>query len=574
MTHVETLHRLAILGVISGFFSGMLIVSFRKLIELPQHFLLPDNLQDNFEAMPMWLYIVLPLAGAFLLGLAFEGLPPHLRKVGVLHVMDRLSNHQGIMKPYNALVQYLAGAWTVLFGLSVGREGPAVHLGAAISSAIGQWIKVPHQNMRLLVGCGTAAAISASFNTPIAGVIFAMEVVITEYTVTTFTPIILASVSAAITSRLFYGNEPSFSVPPLHLNSLLEVPYIALMGLVIGCASALFIYLTERSFFYSQKIALWQRFTLAGGITGALAIIAPQILGIGYDTVNDVMTGQLPLYLLITILCCKMIATSACIGAGIPGGLIGPTLFMGATLGCLMGIAGEFILPDYAASTGFYAMIGMAAMMGAVLQAPLAALLALLEMTSNPNIILPGMLVVVISSMIVTEVFKLKSLFLTLLQAQGLDFRNDPLSQWLYRVGIREVIDRRFIRHNASISFHEAHVLMENSPYWLLIDGKENTPHALMPMADMARYVNQMEDKPADERPHEEDTFNLLEIPANRKDLAEIDLQSNLREALDLIDEKEVGALYINRVTAPLIKRVYGVVTRRDIERYYSSKKT
>jgi len=218
-------------------------------------------------------------------------------------------------------------------------------------------------------------------------------------------------------------------------------------------------------------------------------------------------------------------------------------------------------------------MIGMAAMMGAVLQAPLAALLALLEMTSNPNIILPGLLVVVISSMIVTESFRFKSLFLTLLQAQGLDFRNDPLSQWLYRVGINEVIDRRIIRHNAEISFQEAHSLMENAPYWLLVDNDEGKPTALMPTADMARYVNQIEEGSAEHLPGKTQTFNLLEIPANRKDLADIDLQATLREALDLIDEKNVGALYVHRISAPTIKRVYGIVTRKDIERYYSTKK-
>ncbi|MBL4868312.1 MAG: chloride channel protein, partial [Pseudomonadales bacterium] len=494
-------------------------------------------------------------------------------KVGVLHVMDRLSNHQGVMKPINALIQFFAGAWTILCGLSMGREGPAIHLGAAVSSGIGKWLNVPNQNIRLLVGCGTAAAISASFNTPIAGVIFAMEVVVMEYTVTTFTPIILASVSAVVTSRLFYGNEPTFNVPLLHMNSLLELPYLALMGVVLGGAAALLIFLSKQSFHICQRMTHWKRFALAGGITGALALIAPQILGIGYDTVNDVLAGQFPFLLLIIILSCKLLATSVCVGAGLPGGLIGPTLFMGASLGGIMGIAGHLAVPDYAASTGFYAIIGMAAMMGAVLQAPLAALLALLEMTSNPNIILPGLLVVVISSMIVTEVFNYKSLFLTLLQAQGLDFRSDPLSQWLYRVGISEVIDRRFIRHNSSISSHQARVLMENAPYRLLIDDAENTPFALMPTADMARYVSQMENKPIDERPDGKDTFDLLEIPANRKNLAEIDLQATLRDALDLIDEKEVGALYINRITTPKIKRVYGIVTRKDIERYYSTKK-
>jgi len=257
------------------------------------------------------------------------------------------------------------------------------------------------------------------------------------------------------------------------------------------------------------------------------------------------------------------------VGLGSPGGVIGPTLVIGACAGGVLGTLGQQIFPQYAASAGFYTMLGMAGMMSAALQAPLSALIALLELTANPNIILPGMLVVVIANLVCSEIFKQRSIFIALLRAQGLNYGFDRISHALYKVGVQAAMDRSFIRHGNEISYHDAGVLMENSPRWLLVD-KENDPVALMPMADIARYLKAQYELPVDERPDENDTFNLLAIPSNRKDLAEIHLHSSLKEALDCLNEKNVDAVYITRMTAPMIHRIYGILTRKDIARYYT----
>lgn len=569
LAHVDSTPQLALLGLISGVLSGALVIMFRLAIELPQFFFMPGGTIDDYESLHWIIRIALPILGAAIIAIAFIWIRPHSQKVGVVHVIDRFANHQGWMDLRNGIVQFWAGALSALSGHSVGREGPAVHLGAASSSLMARSLGLPNNSIRILVGCGVAAAISASFNTPIAGVVFAMEVVMMEYSISTFTPIILASVSGAVLSRAVFGHEAAFIVPQLQLGSLYEIPFIILLGIILGTLAAAFVFFTTWIFEKSKPIAPWLRLLGAGVIMSSLGLLVPQVMGIGYDTVNSALSGQIAIWLLFLIGITKLVASSTSIGLGIPGGLIGPTLVIGSCIGGAFGLFGYSYFPEYSASPGFYSMLGMAGMMSAVLHAPLSALMALLELTGNPNIILPGMLVVIIANLVCTEVFKQNSIFMTLLKAQGLDYRFDPLSQALYKVGVQSAMDRRFIRHGHEITYRDAHVLMENSPHWLLVD-KGDKPVALMPMADLARFIKSKDELPVEERPEEDETFNVLSIPADRKDLTEIELYSSLKEAYDLLNEKKVEAVYVKRMTAPMINRIYGVLTRKDIERYYN----
>ena len=224
LSGVDALPQLAVLGLLSGIVTGGVILLFRLAIEWPLEHFLPGQGSESFEELDLLTRGLLPLAGALGLGLFLHKLGLHDRKVGIVHIMERLNYHQGYISFRSAMVQFVSGVTTVITGQSAGREGPAVHLGAAFSSLLGQWMRLPNNSIRTLVACGCAAAISASFNTPISGVIFAMEVVMMEYTIAGFTPIVLAAVSAAIVTQAVYGTEPAFSVPALTMNSLLEIP--------------------------------------------------------------------------------------------------------------------------------------------------------------------------------------------------------------------------------------------------------------------------------------------------------------------------------------------------------------
>ncbi|KAA1170687.1 chloride channel protein [Marinobacter salinexigens] len=572
LSGVDALPQLAVLGLLSGIITGVVILAFRLAIEWPLEYFLPGAGSESFEQLDWITRGLLPLAGALGLGLMLHRLAIHDRKVGIVHVMERLNYHQGYISFRSAVVQFVSGVATVVTGQSAGREGPAVHLGAAFSSLMGQWMRLPNNSIRTLVACGCAAAISASFNTPISGVIFAMEVVMMEYTIAGFTPIILAAVSAAIVTQAVYGSEPAFTVPALTMNSLLEIPWILVIALIIGVSAALFIQLVDSAGRFHHRPVLL-RISVAGLLMVPFALLVPETMGIGYDTVNATINGEVGFWLLLGVGIAKLLITSVTIGLGMPSGVIGPTLFMGATLGGAMGLVGAQIMPEQASSVGFYAMLGMGAMMGAVLQAPLAALLALLELTRNSHIILPAMLIITTSTLITSEAFGKKSLFLTILKSQGLSYQNSPVIQALRRVSVGAIMDRSIMRTERHLSVEEARKALTAEPKWLIVEGS-NGPTALLPAVDLARFLEDTDKHVAEQDVELPESIDLMDIPANRRDLAPVQYQATLEEALNEFDASNAEALYVQRHVAPMIQRVYGVVLKSDIESYYQYRRS
>lgn len=577
LSGVDSLPQLALLGLLSGLVTGGVILVFRLAIEWPLEYFLPGDgsevfASETFENLDILTRGLLPFAGALGLGLFLHRLATQDRKVGVVHVMERLNYHQGYITVKSAFIQFIVGVTTVVTGQSAGREGPAVHLGAAFSSLMGQWMRLPNNSIRTLVACGCAAAISASFNTPISGVIFAMEVVMMEYTIAGFTPIILASVSAAFVTQSVYGTEPAFSVPALTMNSLLEIPWILVIAVVIGVSAALFIHLVDSMGRFSHRPILL-RVIIAGALMVPVAVLVPQTMGIGYDTVNATINGELGFWLLLSAGVAKVVITALTVGLGMPSSIIGPTLFMGATLGGAMGLIVAEIMPVHASSVGFYAMLGMGAMMGAVLQAPLAALMALMELTRNPNIILPGMLIITISTLITSEAFGKKSLFLTVLKSQGLSYQNSPVIQALRRVSVAAIMDKSILRIERHLTTKEARKALKAEPKWLVVEGS-NGPTSLLPAVDLARYLEDSEKVATGEEAAPPESIDLMDIPANRRDIAPVQYQATLEEALNEFEATSAEALYVQRHVAPMIQRIYGVVLKSDIESYYQYRRS
>lgn len=572
LSGVDALPQLALLGLLSGLVTGVVILLFRLAIELPLEYFLPGHDSEAFENLDLITRGLLPLAGAVALGLFLHRLGIQDRKVGIVHVMERLNYHQGYLSFRSAVVQFVCGVGTVITGQSAGREGPAVHLGAAFSSLLGQWMRLPNNSIRTLVACGCAAAISASFNTPIAGVIFAMEVVMMEYTIAGFTPIILSSVTAAVVTRAVYGDEPAFSVPALTMNSLLEIPWILAVAVIIGIAAAAFTFLLDYTGRFHQRPVLL-RIIAAGLLMVPFALLVPEVMGIGYDTVSATIHNQLPFWLLLGVALAKLVVTAVTLGLGMPSGVIGPTIFMGATLGGAMGLVGAAIAPEYASSVGFYAMLGMGAMMGAVLQAPLAALMALLELTLNPHIILPAMLIITTASMVTSEVFGQKSLFLTILKSQGLSYQNSPIIQALRRVSVGAIMDRSFARVQRHLPLDDCKRVLKAEHKWLIVDGSQG-PGALLPAVDLARYLEDVTEESRETDKPLPESIDLMDIPANRRDLAAVQYQATLEEALQVFHASNAEALYVQRHVAPMIQRIYGVVLKSEIESYYQYRRS
>ncbi len=563
MAMMDRLGHLAAVSVLVGLLAGVVIIAFRLLMEWAQLSFLDDP--ENYEGLSWGWRLFLPIFGGVLIGILFQSVEKKYRTVGVVHTMERLSYHQANLPSGNAVMQFLGAAISIVFGHSVGREGPAIHLGATSGSRIGQWLRLPNNSNRTLVACGVAAAIAASFNTPLAGVIFSMEVVLMEYTLAGFIPVILAAVTATALSQFVFGTEPAFNVPAMQMGSLGELPFVLLTGLCIGGLAAIFIHLLQ---FFSSQITerpLWQRTTLGGLAVGLCALIVPEVMSLGYDTVNASMLGQLGFWLLVAIVAFKLLATTACLGLGIPGGLIGPTLVIGAAAGAAFGLIAAQISPDSVSNPALYAMIGMGAMMGATLQAPLAALTALLELTANPNIILPGMLAIVGANLISSQLFNKESVFIMLMRARGLDYHEAPVAQSLRRVSIANAMKQDIASCPAQLPREQADELLRNHPQWLLVQPAQK-PAYILPGADLARHLQS----------RDYEIIELDQLPASRRHVIPIDLRATLQEGLEQLRQQRADALYVVDQDSPDSQQVLGIVTREDIEEHYlySSDKT
>ena len=557
----DALIQLAVMGLITGLLAGAVIVCFRYLIEAAQNFALSGNGPDAFESLTPWMRFVFPLAGAIALALMFRWFAKGLYVLGVARVLERMAYHQGHLTLRGFVLQFFGVAIALISGHSVGREGAHIFLGACTGSLLGQKLELPNNAVRTLVGCGTAAGIAASFNTPLAGVIFSLEVIMMDYQLASFIPVILSAVTATVVSNAFLGNAAVFSVPIMELGSLKEIPLVVILGLLSGTLAAGFIIMVKK---IAGKGKVWpiEWQMMAAGISIALlGMWLPEVMGIGYDTINIALIGGYSAGLLLLMAAAKLVATSICSALNVPGGMIGPSFFIGATLGAGFGHLMIAWLPDIGIQPGLYAMLGMSAMMGASLQAPLAALTALLELTDNPQIIMPGMLVVVIAGLTASELFGQESLFITMLKAKGLDYKQHPVLAALRRVGVASIMNKDFVRSTRNISLEQAHKLLESKPKWIVIT-EDKKPKAILPGIALAGFLEAEHEEPIEE-------IDLMDIPGKRLELAPIHLHETLQEALEKLNKGEGEALYVQRMSAPGIWRIYGILTREQIESSY-----
>jgi CIC family chloride channel protein len=561
LSELDSLPRLAILGLLTGILTAVIIILFRELTELSQTRILGLSDPDNYEQLDGLSRLLLATGGGLLLGIVFHFLTHDTRPTGVVHVMERLQFHQGRLPLKNALTQFLGAMTSIVSGHSVGREGPGIHLGAASGSQLGSFLGLSSNDIRTLVACGAAASIAAGFDTPLAGVIFVMEVIMMEYTIHRFTPIILAAVSATILTRIYYSSTSMITVDVSSANLIAEMAIFTLMGLAIGILAAVFIQLLLYISRITANWVIWLRYSLAGLLCGVLAIPTPEIMGIGYDTITSILTSDPDALLLLSIVALKLIATACAIGLGLPGGLIGPTLVIGAAAGGLTGVAIETFMGSDMSDIGFYAIIGMVTMMGATLQAPLAALMALLELTANPGIILPGMLAVITANLTCSELFKQESVFVMLMRHRGLDPMHDPFVKALQNKPVTAVLEHRIQFSEPVITYLEANALIEVQPKFIVVKSQQGQ-YSMFPLVDLVTWIN--EHGSADQ----EAVINLLELPAERFDLGEIPDHASVFDALETMNQKHVDALLVT-------ERVWqggsssGVVTREAVRDSY-----
>jgi CIC family chloride channel protein len=580
LTRYDAVWAYSLLGLVGGLASGLVVLAFELAIGRLAMLWGVGEGGENFEALPVWARLVLPAGGAILLGIGYLLLAPEDRETGIVHVLGRMHSHYGALPLRNAMVQFAGGAFALATGQSGGREGPGVHLGGAINSLLGQGLGLPNNSLRVLIACGTAGGIAAAFNTPLAGVIFAMEVIIAEYTVVGFIPVMLAAVTASAASRTLSGGDALLAIPPLYLNSLLEIPFILLLGVCCGVAMAAFIQVCK----LGARIFHWPaplRFGLAGALTGSLALAVPQVLGIGYDTLNLILQGQIGLHALMILALCKLLATAVSCGVGMPIGLIGPNLFIGGCVGGAIGIASATAQPEFASEPTLYAVIGMAAAMGAVLNAPLAAILAVIEMTQNIAIGMPAMLAIVVATLTNSGLLRQRSAHQTELREFHRTVPNNPLDRLLHSTAVTATMDVRAVRVPTLLEPEDRVPLLESTPTWCVVS-REQEDLYLVRGSDLLEWLGCRDANPAagegvsgDVRENNEGNdgqwrpLDLTEADIRRWTIAQVPVQATLRQALDTMRECTAEAVCVcerSRSSGKLI--LHGVVTRESIEKF------
>ncbi len=436
---------MVVMAVIIGIVGGYGAILFRYAIRFFQNLFYKTKLLNiHYLSNLEWYYIVLiPALGGLIVGPIIYFFAREAKGHGVPEVMEAIILRGGKIRPRVVFAKIIASAVSIGTGGSVGREGPIVQIGAAAGSSLGQVFKVRGSVLRTLVACGAAAGIAGTFNAPIAGSIFALEILLSDFAITQFSPIVISSVTATVISRHYLGNSPAFTIPKYELVSIWEfIPY-SILGVLAAFLSIAFIYLLYKSedIFDTIKIPEWLKPAIGGLIIGGIGVFFPQIFGVGYETMDMALAGKLGWTLLLLLIFLKVVATSITIGSGGSGGIFAPSLFLGASLGGFVGYLSNFIMPEYAASPGAYALVGMGAVAAATMHAPITAILILFELTNDYRIILPLMTAIIISVLIKMHLKK-DSIYSEKLSRRGLSLKKKETHNILSGIKIGKIVKK------------------------------------------------------------------------------------------------------------------------------------
>ena len=435
------------MSVVVGLGTGFGAILFIKLIEYFKELFFGNSaemLTSFLGEFNYWIALI-PMAGGLLVGPIVFKFASEAKGHGVPEVMLAVARKGGIIRARVALAKAVASAICIGSGGSAGREGPIVQIGSAIGSAIGQIFKMSAARTKILVGCGAAAGISAVFNAPIAGVIFSLEIILGDYTIKTFSPVLLASVVASVVTRSFFGNHPAFEVPDYSLVSAWEIPLYVILGGFCGTIAVLFTTSLHKTevFFDRLKVVPMLKPAIGGLMLGIIGIYFPQIFADGYDTIRLTLYGNMIVWLTLVLIFLKIIATNLTLGSGNSGGIFAPSLFIGAVAGGTFGYFAHALFPAVTATEGAYALVGMAALVAGTTHAPITAILIIFEMTSDYRIILPLMVAVVFSTLVARRIFE-PSIYTIKLIKRGIFLKGGKDTAVLKANRVEDIMDQEF----------------------------------------------------------------------------------------------------------------------------------
>ena len=414
--------------------------------------------------------VVVPAVGGLVVGVIVYLLAREAKGHGVPEVMEAVALRGGRIRPVVAVAKIFASAVCIGSGGSAGREGPIVQIGSSIGSSVGQILRLSDDRARNLVGCGAAAGIAATFNAPIAGVMFALEVILGEFGVNYLSTVVVAAVAASVIGKAAFGDVPAFPIPTKYgVQSPWEFPLYAVMGMLaalVGYAFVRMLYGTEDLFEDWSGVPEWFKPAVGGGLLGLLALAypivtaatwqhTPQVYNVGYEVIEAALENQQALAVVFVLLIAKMLATSLTLGSGGSGGVFAPSLFMGAMLGSTFALVAERLVPGVVSQPGAYALVGMAAVFAAAAHAPLTAFLIVFELTADYGLILPLMLAVIIATVFGQHLLEGESIYTIKLSRRGVRLRHGRDTNVLDSVSVAEAMTDDFVAVTRDMSLAE-----------------------------------------------------------------------------------------------------------------------
>jgi CIC family chloride channel protein len=448
-----------IIAIFIGVVAGFAAIGIRALILAISNisFTGDGNLLENIMNTSWYWIILIPIIGGLIVGPIIYFFAPEAKGHGVPEVMQAILLKGGVIRGRVAFIKTIASAITIGTGGSVGREGPIIQIGSSLGSIAGQFFRVPSKRLKTLVACGAAAGIAAAFNAPIAGALFAVEIILMDFAVAQFSPIVISSVMATVISRSFEGDFAAFIVPKYELISPYEIGFYFILGALSGVVSYMFIkalYFSEDYFDNKLKFPEYFKPVLGGLGVGIIALIFPQIMGVGYDTINNALFGNMIWYIALALVFIKILATSLTLGSGGSGGIFAPSLFMGAMLGYFFGSFVHQYFPDISASPGAYALVAMGGLVAGTTRAPITAIIIVFELTNDYHIILPLMITCIIST-ILSARFSRESIYTLKLLLRNIGIKEGMDTNVMDSIDVKNVYKTNFESINDSDNFSQ-----------------------------------------------------------------------------------------------------------------------
>ncbi len=422
--------------------------------------------------------ILIPTVGGIFVGFIIQYVAREAKGHGVPEVMEAIIMRNGIIRSRVVFAKLVASAITIASGGSVGREGPVVQIGAAAGSTIGQFFRVNAKRMRTFVACGAASGIAAAFNAPVAGALFAVEVILGDFAVPQFSAVVISSVMATVISRTYLGDYPAFEVPEYQLGSPVELVFYVILGFLAAGVALLFIRVLYRSeeFFDKKKWPEPVKAGLGGLGIGLIGIVFPQIYGVGYDTITGALNNTIVWQIALALVFVKIVATSLSLGSGGSGGVFAPSLFLGAMLGSFFGSLLSQLFPDLNISPGAYALVAMGGVVAAATHGPIAAILIIFEMSGDYKIMLPLMITCIIATVLAMKLRE-ESIYTLKLKLRGINIFGGRELNVLKKLKVHDVYRK------------SVEIIRESDPFPNILEKMASSQHNYFYVTDKSNKI-------------------------------------------------------------------------------------